>query len=103
MTKLQTLELKNTGLNDTTIGVLLPAICALPDLFELSLRDNELFFEGAKLLFEQFSEMQQLKKLDLGHTMFDRAIVSENPGKSHLIFLASNAMVLVIGSHSVVA
>jgi hypothetical protein len=86
MTKLQVLNLSCTGLNDITLGSLLPAICSLPDLFELYLRNNAFFFEGAKLFFEVFSELQQLKKLDIAHTFFDRSVVSESPGTCILLF-----------------
>ena len=80
MTKLQTLNLASSGLNATTVGTLLPSICALPTLYELYLNDNTLFFEGALLLFEKFSGLQQLKRLSLAQTMFDRAVVPDIPG-----------------------
>lgn len=80
MTKLQSLNLASSGLNAATIGTLLPSICGLPTLYNLDLSGNDLFFEGALLLFEQFSELQQLKDLSLAHTLFDRAALQDHPG-----------------------
>lgn len=80
MTQLEALNLTNCGLTDKTIATLLPAVCGIPGLLELYLRDNELYFEGAQHLFENFSELKKLKRLDIAHTFFDCALISENPG-----------------------
>lgn len=65
MPQLTSLNLSDCSLTCKTIRTVLPAICELPSLLQLSLRNNELFYEGTVVLAEHLPKMHRLKSLDI--------------------------------------
>lgn len=88
--QLRSLGLSDCGITESKLQILLPALCAVPNLNQLSLRDNHLFLEGAVLLGNHFKRFKRLKKLDLyniqlarcvDHAAFKRLIEPSMPPK----------------------
>ena len=77
MPALQSLTLAECGVNDSSLRVLLPALCGLSCLEALSLEGNKLFAHGSVLLATRFCHMRQLTRLNISNTCMSQLVIQK--------------------------
>lgn len=72
--QLTSLDVSNCGLHQISLSELLPALCSLCELQELSLGNNKLYTEGCYALATHFSNLTGIKKLHLSNVEISRCL-----------------------------